>query len=1844
MIGILFFAVYVLFLSASPSGRAKGKNMLISLLVGMVIVSQSTVLLQLVLDISQSLTDSIMERANLELENLAVFSMARAEMCLMDLVFVSLGLVAIMIAGMRYFLILLLAAFFPLTLFLYFFPYTKSYGIILLRFTITLVFIQVIQALLYSITIISVVDNAGLSGFITAIGGLTGVVYSPLLGMKLMEWLGAVTHFYSTRGGGAATRFAAMLMRGQGLGSAFQTAGAQYMISHNMGPYMRGQAGAPMTAFLAPPGAHMTEGPAAGYGIRSARSFRGMDEGHQGMGASVPAMALGGARGGRATVGERGVYGGDEDLYVAPGAVKKAKSSIGGLAGPETGEAGASTAIAGGGAAAGPGGGASMRAAGKPGGAAAGGAAPSAAAGGGTGGGTGGSGPASRMMRGPAGGGGAPGGDSGGAQASTAGGIHAPGGGIGPAMRGGVPGGAASRPVAGALAANRIFGAESKNLEKEGAIIAEMDKEMMARGTPAGHPDRKALDGMKAQQNKSLADLQKKKFALLEQLKKAGIAEAADSLMAKPRPNDADYNRFLTTAAEKGVKIPEGATPKERTEKLFTEFSKVPVTGGGATVKEPGHPAGEPLGSATKTLVGGAAISAPASGESVTVKQVRIVPHAATEKGRPAGTGRASPTSLPGPGSAPEQGRATPPPLPGSGQTPEPDVVLYPANYTEYYDIFRKERPNWAGYTDQQVEGALQEERRETIRSGLAEKHRMLRGLNSKDPEVNLKSREWLSEQLRGAGYNIPAEHLEGAGYSIRNTPDEKAYIRETAPPERNKGIVVIPDEAWNGEPKVNGAKIGVHDLLGLKDAGGAALWGWQFQPDSTLNKTDGIAFSAASQAASLHEELHLIDRTIGMRSGTDNILSEIHSFRGDIYAGKWDPAVVRNSLRTYYVDYYAPDATPAQKMAYADEAGKAFDTVMRMDKVLGKAATSHILQHSATLDEFNRNYSSLTEEGMKFMAGKLPTGEIKGETFRTRPLGIEEGRMPPELQGTAKPGKPSVIRRAAPTVGAAAGMTALRAFTHDQLDERTWHETFPNIPFTTVNVGRVLGLPEGALAYQTRDIGQVLTFAHETAKTSVDLGAFAAADYAVTKGGSKVMTAAGAGKAGSWLAKHGAGKVAGPAFAALSGWTAFSDIDFTTASEWDVNKRAGGAIIEGALAGAPFGGPIGAVAGATVATGSVMGRALWEVRTVRLEGEEGARMIGVQRTIDDASKGWVKHDSLPDNAVTKDVTKLMNQVGTSQLNASMRETGLLKGDAPLSRKEVEKLDGLLAEREALKARKERLEIELDKNKDRIAARLQAASGESIGSKVRGLVGRPLQWGVDRELSNNQSDIEKLLNLKTSPWYSRKPSLPSESIERISEANGQRKLVEQQLETYYKRGVLREAQGKNVPGEVWKRDELAEYNAEFVRRRGEFRNGGAAAEESFIKSRLPLVDELLENDPKGINKSNLKTRAPDVYNSKYIQDRIGEVDAVNKGREELNQHMQQVLRGSSPEDQERWKKHMDGEKPLTPQEWMGLLDRIQKPSGEPTPPDIKTKQYTLPEQKPKTMGAAFGESAEGAVNKDVYLGRDLEAPENETLRDLRDRLANMSGGPAGDMARSVLGVSNDASRDEIKRAHRRLVSVVHPDKAAEGQREASEIPFKAVQDAYDYLNGDVKESDFRRNLTRAKDSVSVTSEGEGEPVMTGRRQITGESAAKEMPTAGTRAIEGEAGKKKPLQITGSANEPVVPSAGAFAVEAAVRQEREAEEKTSAKSMPGHMGERRKTEEGQIRGEANTHTLVEVKGIYDDLRQKLRGLKEAGYDVEEAEQLMVFVSKLINSKEYDEAYRKIEDVMSKSGLK
>jgi curved DNA-binding protein CbpA len=92
----------------------------------------------------------------------------------------------------------------------------------------------------------------------------------------------------------------------------------------------------------------------------------------------------------------------------------------------------------------------------------------------------------------------------------------------------------------------------------------------------------------------------------------------------------------------------------------------------------------------------------------------------------------------------------------------------------------------------------------------------------------------------------------------------------------------------------------------------------------------------------------------------------------------------------------------------------------------------------------------------------------------------------------------------------------------------------------------------------------------------------------------------------------------------------------------------------------------------------------------------------------------------------------------------------------------------------------------------------------------------------------------------------------------------------------------------------------------------------------------------------------------------------------------------------------------------------------------------------------------------------------------------------------------LLGLTNEASEEDIQRAHRKLVREYHPDANPEDSR--AEERFKAVQQAYEILSDDNKRREYDKRFHTS--SIHTSSrEGSGRPQAGGAGAKTGGDAA-----------------------------------------------------------------------------------------------------------------------------------------------
>jgi len=203
VIAIIITGIYIIFLSTSPESRARAKLMLIRLIMGMAMVTTSLSIYELLLNLSEAIAGRILSGWILGGGGGGLAILATLVVVSVILFFISawilpmLAVIALISIAVRFFLVSLMAVLFPLTLFLYFFEFTRSIGQNMMRYTLMVIFTQPVQALMLVIMIIGL-NNISTTGdilgkivsLVMGIAGFLMVIFAPLLMLKLMSWVG----------------------------------------------------------------------------------------------------------------------------------------------------------------------------------------------------------------------------------------------------------------------------------------------------------------------------------------------------------------------------------------------------------------------------------------------------------------------------------------------------------------------------------------------------------------------------------------------------------------------------------------------------------------------------------------------------------------------------------------------------------------------------------------------------------------------------------------------------------------------------------------------------------------------------------------------------------------------------------------------------------------------------------------------------------------------------------------------------------------------------------------------------------------------------------------------------------------------------------------------------------------------------------------------------------------------------------------------------------------------------------------------------------------------------------------------------------------------------------------------------------------------------------------------------------------------------------------------------------------------------------------------------------------------------------------------------------------------
>ncbi|MFH0860524.1 MAG: hypothetical protein V1921_04935 [Candidatus Altiarchaeota archaeon] len=242
---LILLGLYLIFMQGSVRGRAQAKSMLLDVFIGLVLTSISPLIFQTLLNISGEIVDAMALSVDTELTSVFDIFKVPAGALIIGFCIWQFGLwfvqMAVLVAAIRYFVVVVCAALFPLGIFLWSFRLTKGMGNAIINFSIAVIFTQVFQMgfLAMGITFLS----SGGSGIINAVltlASFLGIVLTPLLVSKILPWIGGTVFAYSSRGGATFTRPIALMMQGSSFSSAIAAAGGRYQTTHTMGWSERG--------------------------------------------------------------------------------------------------------------------------------------------------------------------------------------------------------------------------------------------------------------------------------------------------------------------------------------------------------------------------------------------------------------------------------------------------------------------------------------------------------------------------------------------------------------------------------------------------------------------------------------------------------------------------------------------------------------------------------------------------------------------------------------------------------------------------------------------------------------------------------------------------------------------------------------------------------------------------------------------------------------------------------------------------------------------------------------------------------------------------------------------------------------------------------------------------------------------------------------------------------------------------------------------------------------------------------------------------------------------------------------------------------------------------------------------------------------------------------------------------------------------------------------------------------------------------------------------------------------------------------------------------------------------
>ncbi|MFH0860525.1 MAG: hypothetical protein V1921_04940 [Candidatus Altiarchaeota archaeon] len=222
---IILAGMYLIFVSMDYRRRAHAKQYITRLFFGLVIVTFAPMIYQMILDIEKAMVDSIFTTAfpggdwNAAMNGvilLLVLLFFPHFLCTVGWIVLLLILLAAIMVYVRYLVVAILGAFFPITIFFYMWDYTKKLGAKLMRWTLIWISIPVLQTLFYVMFLSLLADFQGVLGALLAIVCFAMIIISPLMMTTLMSSLGSYVNAAGGYWGSPKMIAVGQLMMGSG--------------------------------------------------------------------------------------------------------------------------------------------------------------------------------------------------------------------------------------------------------------------------------------------------------------------------------------------------------------------------------------------------------------------------------------------------------------------------------------------------------------------------------------------------------------------------------------------------------------------------------------------------------------------------------------------------------------------------------------------------------------------------------------------------------------------------------------------------------------------------------------------------------------------------------------------------------------------------------------------------------------------------------------------------------------------------------------------------------------------------------------------------------------------------------------------------------------------------------------------------------------------------------------------------------------------------------------------------------------------------------------------------------------------------------------------------------------------------------------------------------------------------------------------------------------------------------------------------------------------------------------------------------------------------------------------